>query len=224
MAHVTVNTTTPAEWKSVQEWVLARGGRWAGGEAEILQPKEGVRYGGKTVIHIDSDMQMVYADIEYARSVGWTVITYRMFAVNRGILSPSKTISSHMGMILDREEVKIVEKFSEALIVVVDDLGRIREEMKQLKEDEEEAKKKIKSFQLAIGDYEGTEFALKVSEVASAELSPPKVMDKLGTDRFMQVIRVIKKEAERFMSKEEMDTCSEEPTISIKYATRRLKK
>lgn len=225
MGSVTVNTRTVDEWEAVQEWVFAQGGSWAGGQkTKVLRHNGGLYYGTDTVIRIGSDMVMTYANRAYAKDHGWAVITYRMFMVNRGILSPSKTISSHMGMILDREEVKIVEKFSEALIIAVDDLGRIREQMKQLKEDEEVTKKKIQGFQLALGEYAGNEFKLSVTEAASAELDNEKTLDFLGQEKFLKVIRVIKKEAEQYMSKEEMDTCSGEPTITRKLTTRRLKK
>lgn len=223
MGSFTVNTKTAAEWKAVQEWVISRGGSWSDGSKEVVQPTAGVRYGKNTIIHVDSNKTMVYADIEYARKSGWPVITFHMFAVNRGLL-PSTTEVAYMGMIFEGEEVKIVEKFSEALIVAVDDLGRLREELKKLKEEEEVVKKKIQGFQLALGEYEGTEFKLSVTEAAGAELDNQKTLEFLGEEKFLKVVRVVKNQAEQFMSKEEMDTCSGEPTITRKLTTRRLKK
>ncbi len=76
----------------------------------------------------------------------------------------------------------------------------------------------FKEKNLANGEYFGDSGKLVVGERVDTILSPNKVYKMLGEKKFMEIVKVVKKDAEKYMSKSDMDKTALETKITKTYS------
>ena len=102
---------------------------------------------------------------------------------------------------------------------LVDTLGEATEQRKAWEKTEEIAKKELIALDLSDGSYEGEKYILKVVTKISRILDTKMVYDFLGIDKFLQVVKVIKKELVKHMLESDIDKVSTEGDLSRAYST-----
>jgi Fe-S cluster biosynthesis and repair protein YggX len=110
---------------------------------------------------------------------------------------------------------------------LVEDLAKMTVIRKRAEDAEKALKSELDKHELADGEYPSTtgKYILKVITKQSWILIPEKVAKILDKkDAFMKVIKVVKKELEKYMTLSDIDKCSEEGKATRAYTTEEKKK
>ena len=110
------------------------------------------------------------------------------------------------------------------LAKVVDALGMATEQRKAWEKTEEISKKILAEQELSDGTYKGKEFSLTLVTKAARVLDTEAVYKALGIAKFLEVVKVVKKELVKFMLESDMDQVSVDGKESRAYSTGRLTK
>jgi len=106
---------------------------------------------------------------------------------------------------------------------LIDELGKITAIRKRAEIAEDAIKKDIDKLELSDGTYTGDKYTLKVIIKQSIILNTEKLFKKLGLEKFLKVVKPVKKEVEKYMTTIDIDKCSSMGKESKAYSTDKIK-
>lgn len=105
----------------------------------------------------------------------------------------------------------------------IDKAFTLKEKIDNLKKEYDTIINYFKEMGLEKGEYFGDVGKLSIGERIDSNLSPKKAFKLLGETKFIEIVKVVKKEAEKYLSKSQMDKISEEPVITQVYTIKEKK-
>lgn len=104
--------------------------------------------------------------------------------------------------------------------VLIDDLGSIRDQIREAKSKEEQVLTMLKELDLPLGTHVGTKYDLVIVERVTQDINAAKLYKMLKLKDFLKTVKVVKDKAKTFLLPDQIDKISEPPVITKVYTSK----